>query len=197
MVQKKSGQASRFFATTRQPDVCASAAADPSVGRPVQQSDLQPSSDQGGRTCCSGQGHVLLHIASTKAEPACCVARGPFFMTVGRKNGFCPPSWAFIPASCRLFGGAGLWCREALSLAYQNYLPSIHQLYLPVRGDTSSHKQQPCAKQGSGPFSSRRSGPAILVSRSLHNLPLFTHQNHAKSSHDSDCGSESGSEGSD
>jgi hypothetical protein len=137
---KEKRPSEQIFPTTRQPDVWASTSADPLVVRPAQQSDLQPSSDQGGRTCCSGQGHVLLHIASTKAEPACCVARGPFFMTVGRKNGFCPPSWAFIPASCRLFGGAGLWCREALSLAYQNYLPSIHQLYLPVGGGTSSHE---------------------------------------------------------
>ncbi len=67
-----------------------------------------------------------------------------------------------------------------LSLAYQNHVPSIPQLHLPVGGGTSYQEQQPGAEQGGGPFSSWRFGPATLVTRSLHDLSSLTHQNHAK-----------------
>ncbi len=137
---KEKGRSKQIFPTPRKPDFCASASTLPLVGRPVQQSDPQPSSDQGSRTCCSGQGHFLLHIASAGAEPAHRAASGPFFMTVGQENGF-PPASGLSPQNyvCTSeepdFGAM-----KTLSLAYQYHVPSIHQLHLPVGGGTSSHK---------------------------------------------------------
>jgi hypothetical protein len=89
---KEKGLSKQIFPTPRQPDVCTSASTDPLVGRPVQQSDLQPSSDQGSGTCCLGQGHFLHHIASAEAEPVCRAARVFFFMMVGQENTFPPAS---------------------------------------------------------------------------------------------------------
>jgi hypothetical protein len=89
---KEKGLSKQIFSTPRQPDICASASTDPLVGRPVQQSDLRPSSDQGSGTCCSGQGHFLLHIASAEAEPVYRAARESFFMMVGQENTFSPTS---------------------------------------------------------------------------------------------------------
>jgi hypothetical protein len=80
------------FQTTRQPDLCSLAFAVLSVGRLVQQLDPQPSSDQGSRTCCSGQGYPPLHLVSTVTEPAYHTASGPFFMRMGQENGFPPAS---------------------------------------------------------------------------------------------------------
>jgi hypothetical protein len=156
------------------------------VGRPFQQSDPQPSSDQGSGTCCSGQGHFLLHIASAEAEPAHHAASGPFFMTVGQENSFPPASGLSSQHHVCSLEELNFSVMKTLSLAYQNHVPSIHQLYLPVGGGASSQEQQPGAEQGSGPFPSWRSGPATLVTRSLYNLSSLTHQNHTKSSHDSD-----------
>jgi hypothetical protein len=76
------------FPTTRQPGLCSSASTLQLVGRLVQQSDPQPSSDQGSGTCCSGQAYPPLPLVSAMTEPAYCAASGPFFMTMGQENGF-------------------------------------------------------------------------------------------------------------
>jgi hypothetical protein len=166
-VLKEKGPSKQIFPTPRQPDFCASASTVLSVGRPVQQSDPQPSSDQDSGTCCSGQGHFLLHIASAGAEPTHRAASGPFFMMAGQENGFPPTSGLSSQHHvCSLeepvFGAV-----KTLSLAYQNHIPSIHQLHLPVRGGTSSHNQQPSAKQGSGPFPSRWSSPTLYYAKDI------------------------------
>jgi hypothetical protein len=182
------------FLTNRQLDTRSSASAAPPVGRLVQQSEPQPSSDQGRGTCCPGQGYSPHHLVSAMTEPAYRAASELSLTAMGQLNSF-PPATGFLSQHCVCaLKEPDICTLRTISFAYQNHVLLIHQLHLPVRGGTFTHKQQPGIVQGSGSFPSWWSGPANSVTRSLYDLSSLTHQNYAKSSHDSDCGSESKNE---
>ena len=116
------------FLTTRQPDPSSSASTVPLVGRLVQQLGPLPSSDQGSGTCCSGQGY----------KPAYHEASGLSFTTMGQENGFPPTSGLLSQHYVCALEEPDTNAVRTLSPAHQNYISSIHQLHLKVRGGTSS-----------------------------------------------------------
>jgi hypothetical protein len=163
----------------------------------VQQLEPQPSSDQGSATCCPGQGCSPRHLLSTVTEHAYHAVSGLSLTAMGQGNGFPPASGFLSQHYVSALEEPDTYAAGILSPACQNHVSSIHQLHLLVRGGTSTHKQHPGIAQRCGSFPSRWSSPANSMTCSLYDLSSLTHQNHAKSSPDSDCGSESGSEGSD
>jgi hypothetical protein len=181
--------------TTSQLDTCSTAPAVPLVGRLVQHMGPQPKSDPCNETRFPGHGYFPHHLISAMTEPAHHAASGLSSSAMGQGNGLSPASGIlsqhYVSA---LVDPANYTARIFSSPAYQNHELSINQVQPPVGGGSFAHKQQPGVDHGSGTFPSWWTTLANSVACSLYNPSSLTHQNHAKSSNDSNCRSESGSE---
>jgi hypothetical protein len=181
--------------TTSQLDTHSSAPAVLLVGRLIQHMRPQPSSDQGYGTCFPCHGYFPCHLVSAMTKPAHNAASGLSSSAMGQGNGLSPASGIlsqhYVSA---LVEPANYAARIISSPAYQNHASSINQIQPPVRGGSSAHKQQPGVVQGSGTFPSQWTALANSVARYLYDPSSLTHQNHAKSSNDSNCTLESGIE---